>query len=503
MKSELPPVRQRALEAAREAARRRGVTAGEWLDAAILDSARQQGVEPQRSAHPRYPRRDDADQRTQAPCRSDPAGDRLHGDLAKFGLLLQQALPRRAIEALEYEVRRLADRVESTRAGGVDAAALARVERGVAEMREALRTLVPAESLLGVAQALQQLSHRIDRNATGAREPAALRRIEGALVAVRSVAARVASSDALAKLSDEVRGLAGKIDQIEQAQAARDRQSSLARIEELIAKLAENLDAVHGTLGRVVDRLAMIETGIPAECAQDDARAVPSAAPLAPAGAPMPPPPTPPAEPAAPDPEGAAVAPRPTSQPCAHAASDRDSSEPRLPPDQPPKSGSAAVRSRNPGSPMDRVFNSEAMPGPVKPSADTDCGGKADFIAAARRAVQAAGEQDREQGRTCVPLKILSTAAGPAGRIGTLSALIGVATAVLTVLGGLQIARTLRSSVDAAKVSALGQAAARVSPAPPASAAATIGPPASQESAPGHGRSASVAHDLATPRPAQ
>jgi hypothetical protein len=143
------------------------------------------------------------------------------------------------------------------------------------------------------------------------------------------------------------------------------------------------------------------------------------------------------------------------------------------------------------------------MPGPLKPSADTDCGGKADFIAAARRAVRAAGEQDREQGRACVPLKILSTAAGPAGRIGTLSALIGVPTAVLTVLGGLQIARTLRSSVDAAKVSTLGQTAARVSPAPPASAAATIGPPASQESAPGRGRSASVAHDLATPRPAQ
>jgi hypothetical protein len=155
-----------------------------------------------------------------------------------------------------------------------------------------------------------------------------------------------------------------------------------------------------------------------------------------------------------------------------------------LPADHLPSSG--AARGRNSGSLVDRVFNSEATPGAAKPSADTDCGGKSDFIAAARRAVRAAGEQDAKQDRA------VSTSAGPAGRIGKLSALIGVATAVLTMLGGLQIARTLRSAADEAKVSALGQAVTKGSPTPPASAAATIGPPASRGPAPGRDQSAGV-----------
>jgi hypothetical protein len=544
MKSDPPwpirGVRQQALEAAREAARRRGVSAGEWLDAAILDSALHQGVGPTRPAHPRHPRDQDTDH-TPSPCRLDMTGDRLRGDLAEIGSALRQALPRRAIVALECEVRRLADRVDNMR--HTDAAALARVERGVAEMRDALRTLIPAESLLGIAQALQQLSHRIDRNGGSAQDPAVLRQIEGALIAMRGIATRVASSEALEKLSDDVRGLAGKIDQaasrigasvlaalegrlaeladavetrnrdsrngspefevltqalidkIERGQVAHGH-SSLARLEELIGKLAEKLDAcntrldrleaieqglarlhaeyqgistvargpdsppapeidelsrdvaglrqaekqtrdsleaVHGTLGQVVDRLAVIETDMRDKPAQGDARAVPG-----------------------------------------------------LPDDHPPSSGSGAARGRNSGSPTDRVFNSEATPGPAKPSADTDCGGKSDFIAAARRAVRAAGEQDAKQDPA------VSTSAGPAGRIGRLSALMGVATAVLAMLSGLQIARTLRSSADEAKVSALGQAATKVSPAPPASAAATIGPPAPHGPAPGRGQSAGV-----------
>ena len=111
-------------------------------------------------------------------------------------------------------------------------------------------------------------------------------------------------------------------------------------------------------------------------------------------------------------PERAAATAPLTSNPGAHAAAERDA---------------------------DRVLNSEATPGAGKPSADTDCGGKSDFIAAARRAVQAAGEQSVEKDRASAPPKIVSTSASPAGRIGKLSALIGVTTGVLAALGGLQI----------------------------------------------------------------
>ncbi|HEY6996018.1 MAG TPA: hypothetical protein VH397_20125 [Xanthobacteraceae bacterium] len=609
MKSDLPwhirGVRPEAIEAAREAARRRGVTAGEWLDAAILDSALRQGVAARPSAHPRYPCHEDANERMRSPCGPDMAGDRLRDDVAEIGLILQQALPRRTIEALESEVRRLTDRVDSTRHLGADTAARARVERGIAEMRDALRSLVPAESLLGIAQALQQLSHRIDRDGCPAQDPAALRRIEGVLIAVRGIATRVASSDALAKLSDEVRSLAGKIDEaassiggrilsalegrlagladsfeihsrngrngsseleelvralidrIERGQCAHDGHSAFPRLEALIAKLAEKLDAcdarldhleaiehgvarlhleyrrisklacgpespptpeidalvrdvadlrhaehrtrdsleaVHGTLGHVVDRLAMIETDMCGMTAQGNARVVPTAASsFLPAGAPISPSPAASEDAAMLVPEGAtATGPETPPKPGARPASEHGSVDPGLPADHSPEPGSGAARGRNPGSRVDRIFNSETTPGPAKPCAITDCVTKSDFIAAARRAVRAAAQQVVEADRASTPPKAVSASANPAGRIGKLSALIGVATGILAVLGGLHIARTLRSSTDEPKLSALGERAAEVSPAPRASAAASTGPPASLAPAPSRGQSDDV-----------
>ena len=123
---------------------------------------------------------------------------------------------------------------------------------------------------------------------------------------MRGIATRVASSDALAKLSDEVRGLAEKMDQaggrigdsilsaldarlagladaletrnrngrnsspefeglvkalidkIERGQFVRDGHSALARLEELIAELADKLDACDTRL----DHLEAIEHGL-------------------------------------------------------------------------------------------------------------------------------------------------------------------------------------------------------------------------------------------------
>src|SRR5262249_28699723 len=53
----------------------------------------------------------------------------LRGDLAEIGRALTEAMPRRAIEALEGEVRQLAERVDRTRQAGADGAALGTLER--------------------------------------------------------------------------------------------------------------------------------------------------------------------------------------------------------------------------------------------------------------------------------------------------------------------------------------------------------------------------------------
>ena len=79
----------------------------------------------------------------------------LRSDLAEIGRALTDAMPRRAIEALETEVRALADRVDRTRQAGADGAALGSLERELAEVRKALRSLTPAENLGGFEDAVR------------------------------------------------------------------------------------------------------------------------------------------------------------------------------------------------------------------------------------------------------------------------------------------------------------------------------------------------------------
>src|SRR5437868_7524817 len=101
--------------------------------------------------------------------------------------MLQDAMPRKSVEALEGEVRKLAERIDKTRDAGADTAALTGLERGLAEVRDALRSLSPAENLGAVDRELQQLSQKIDAIAHSSQDPTALRQLEGAIVAMRGI----------------------------------------------------------------------------------------------------------------------------------------------------------------------------------------------------------------------------------------------------------------------------------------------------------------------------
>src|SRR3977135_4036792 len=96
------------------------------------------------------------------PCGIDQAIETLRDDLAEIGLMIKEAMPRQAVEALEIEVRSLAERIDDKRHAGVDDADIAGLERGLAEVRDALRTLTPAESLVGFGDAIGVLSQKID-----------------------------------------------------------------------------------------------------------------------------------------------------------------------------------------------------------------------------------------------------------------------------------------------------------------------------------------------------
>ncbi len=173
------------------------------------------------------------------PCGIDKAVDTLRDDLAEIGLMLQDAMPRKAVEALEAELRRLSDRVEQTRDAGADGAALAGLERGLAEVRDALYALAPAESLAGLSETVRSLSQKIDLLPGHNQDPAALKQLEGAILAMRGIVSHVASNDALAALSQDVRALAEKVDQAA-AGAGSDLISSLER---RIGTLADALEA--------------------------------------------------------------------------------------------------------------------------------------------------------------------------------------------------------------------------------------------------------------------
>jgi hypothetical protein len=424
-------VSRRTREAAREAARRSGISVGEWLDRVILDLALQDGVDLRQLAEPQYdPYQEGGDQEVRPSCWLGRDVETLRDDLAEISLTLHEATPRRAVQVLESE-------------------------------RDALRALMPAETLLAMAQAVQKLSQKIAK-----------------------LIERLAASDArLNHLEAIERGLAELIIHLARQRApnlvaaapppdvdalSRD----IADLRQAEKKTQGALEGIHGALAHVVDRLAMIETNTRGRVASllPDAPSplAVEADLLAPAAPTTPKPPVAPAEPTSPATAEPASSTPPTPKPAALPAHPID---PSPPPDRPLELGSDAARCHKPDSPADHVLAFESPLGGVKLSVIPDSGGRSDFIAAARRAAQAAGRDIVMENDVAAASKIAFAGGEPASGFGKLGALIGGIAAIVIVLGLLQIARILVSASDEAKLTMPSHTA---SPVPP-SAVATAG----------------------------
>jgi len=170
----------------------------------------------------------------------DEAVAALRQDLGEIGRTLAEAMPRRAIEALEAEVRALSDRVYESRHSGADSAKLAGVERGLAEVRDALHALTPSESLVGFEEAIRGLADKVDQIASTNQDPAALEEVQTAIPPLRGIVARVASDEALQKLTDEVRELSARVERIGETNAS----SGLEALSTMEQRLAELTDAM-------------------------------------------------------------------------------------------------------------------------------------------------------------------------------------------------------------------------------------------------------------------
>jgi len=162
------------------------------------------------------------------------------GELTEIRHAITEAMPRRAIESIENEIRSLSRRIDDTRQSGIDGHALAGIERALGEIREVLRSLTPAEQLAGYDEAIRNLGTKLDLILRAGDDPSTIRQLEGAIAALRSIVSNVASNDALARLSDDVHTLSSKVDQLTRSEGHGD---SFAILEQRIAALTSTLES--------------------------------------------------------------------------------------------------------------------------------------------------------------------------------------------------------------------------------------------------------------------
>src|SRR5580700_9620938 len=167
----------------------------------------------------------------------------IRGDLTDIARLITEALPRRAVESLEIEVKALAQRIEHSRQCGVDMSAITGLERGLNDVRQALQNLTPAENLVGFDEAVRALSHKVDM-IVAKDDPAALEQLETAIGALRGIVSHVASNETLTKVAEDVRSLAAKVDMLASTAASGQNLSALEnRIETLTSALTASSEA--------------------------------------------------------------------------------------------------------------------------------------------------------------------------------------------------------------------------------------------------------------------
>ncbi|HXO67505.1 MAG TPA: hypothetical protein VN838_00960, partial [Bradyrhizobium sp.] len=191
-------------------------------------------------------------------------------ELTEIRHAITEAMPRRAIESIENEIRSLSRRIDDSRQSGIDDQVLVNIERALNEIREALRSMTPAEQLAGYDDAIRNLSAKLDMIVRSSDDPGTIRQLEDAISALRSIVSNVASTDALTRLSDDVHTLSAKVDQFARSEGRGDSFAVLeARIAALTSSLesrerpvaSDNSEHIEGALRALMDRLDHMQVG--------------------------------------------------------------------------------------------------------------------------------------------------------------------------------------------------------------------------------------------------
>lgn len=160
-------------------------------------------------------------------------------ELTEIRHAITEAMPRRAIESLESEIRSLGRRIDENRSNGVDGAALSGVERALTEIRGELRSLTPAEQLAGFDDAIRNLNGKIDTIVRSSHDPGTMHQLQDAISALKLIVSNVASNDALNHLADHVHTLSAKVDQLSHSGGGHE---ILSALEQRIAVLTSALE---------------------------------------------------------------------------------------------------------------------------------------------------------------------------------------------------------------------------------------------------------------------
>ena len=190
-------------------------------------------------------------------------------ELGEIRAAITEAMPRRAIDSIENEIRSLSRRIEDTRHNGIDDNALAGIERALSEIREVLHSLRPAEQLAGFDDAIRNLGAKLDTILRANDDPGTVHQLESAIAALRGIVANVASNDALARLAEDVQLLSAKVDQLARSSGS----DSFAALESRIAALTsalesrerpqyqDNSEQIEGALRALSDRIDRMQVG--------------------------------------------------------------------------------------------------------------------------------------------------------------------------------------------------------------------------------------------------
>jgi localization factor PodJL len=401
----------------------------------------------------------------------DPQSPLPLGELESIIPAMREAVSRVAsdesLARLSAEVRALSERLEEV-AGAAGGRVVAALEGRIAMLADALEAHNRSGHDLprAVDAAVADLMARMERAQPALRDQPALAELRDRM---SRLAEKLESSDArLQHLAGIDRGLTELLLHLERRSVGAENAAATLAPDRTGPPHADRqtrdaLAAVHGTLGHVVDRLATIEASLQASRLAP-AGATAAAAPVA-TGASAPQPAV--AENEATLRSDASASERaqeacelmaPPVRELPGAISERRPIDPTLPPDHPLEPG-IGLRSRQPASAADRIAAFEAALAGARPPAPADAEGRSSFIAAARRAAQAAG---REVPRRDAQARSEITAAVGmlTARIGKLRAVLGGTAAVVLVLGAVQTARVLLADTvdtDAASITAAAQ----------------------------------------------